>query len=113
MKKALSRFAPYREPAGRVRARFEAALDRFADRYIFILDSLSDSDAREIAFARPLGNFSEIEIEDDLRSVYTERENEVRIHHSLVAVDHEVGIDPVIESAVAFAYVACLRLCPI
>ena len=51
MKKALSRFAPHREPPRRVRARLEPALNRFADRHVFTLNPFTDGDAVEVAFA--------------------------------------------------------------
>src|SRR5512145_1998114 len=52
MEKALPCFAPHREPSGRIRTRPEAALDRPADRHIFILNPLRNGDARQVAFAR-------------------------------------------------------------
>src|SRR5882672_3079460 len=116
MEKALSSFAPHREPSGCVGARLEASLNRFADRHVFILDPLRDGDAREVAFAGLLRDVSEIEIEDDLGPINSKRpkwpkwEDKVCVHHSIVPVDHEVGVDPVIESAVALANFACLRL---
>src|SRR5215813_1550667 len=112
MEKALSRLAPNREPPGRVRARLEAALNRFADRYIFILNPLRDRDAREVAFAGLLRDVGEIEIEDDLGPINSERDDEVRVHHPFVQIDHEIGVEPVVKSAGALANGARLRLGP-
>src|SRR5215470_11374865 len=110
MEKALSSLAPHREPPGRVRARLEAALNRLADRHVFILNPLRDGDAREVALAGLLRDVGEIEIEDDLGPINSERDDEVRIHYSFVQVDHEVGVEPVVKCAVALANGARLRL---
>ena len=42
-------------------------------------------------------------IEDDFGSVNAARDDEIRIHHAVVDVDHEIRIDPEIECALAFA----------
>src|SRR5262245_37758463 len=112
MEKSLSSLAPHREPPRRVRARLEAALNRFADRHVFILNPLRDGDAREVALTGLLRDVGEIEIEDDLRPINSERDDEVRVHHSFVRVEHEVGVEPVVKSAVALTNGARLRLGP-
>ena len=51
---------------------------------------------------------AEVKVEDDFCPVNSSRTDEVGVHHTLVPVDHEVRIDPVIESTVALADCGCL-----
>src|SRR5215813_8535818 len=110
MEKMFSRFAPDREPSGGIRARSESPLNRLADRHILVLNPLSNGDAREVSLPRPLRDVGEVEIEDDLSPISPARDYQVGIHDPFIPVDHEVGIDPVIESAGALANGACLIL---
>src|SRR5215470_668089 len=109
MEKMFSRFAANREPSRRIGARSEATVNRLADRDILTLNPLSNGDARQVALPGPLRDVREIEIEDDLGPINSKRDNEVGVHHPFIPVDHEVGINPVVESAGALANGACLR----
>ena len=42
-----------------------------------------------------------VKVEDHFRLVHAARYDEVGIHHAVVPVDHEVGINPVVKRAVA------------
>src|SRR5437667_11211444 len=80
----------------------QAALDLFADREVLDLYLMRHGNAlgHELLSLRALGP-GEIKIEDDAAAVGTERQNEVRVHHALVDVDHEIGKDPPVVGVVA------------
>ncbi len=66
-------------------------------------------DAHQIAFAGICGYVRKIKIENDLGLVDTARNDEVGIHHSVIVIDHEIWIEPVVKRPVAFS--DCAGLC--
>ena len=56
-----------------------------------------------LCFAGLFRDVGKIVVEDDFGPVDAARDDEIRIHHAVVDVDHEIRIDPVIERALAFA----------
>ena len=94
------RFATDRKAAGSVGARREAPLDRFTDTDVFFLNFLAPSDAGQIPGAGVLRYIDEIEIEDHFGLVYTTGNNKVRVHRLRITVNHEVWINPVVQSPV-------------
>src|SRR5687767_13819944 len=105
----LPGFASYRQTPGIVSARAQTALDRLADRDVFILDALAHRNTREIALPRVFADYiRKVKIENYLGLVHTTRNDEVRIHHAVVPIDHEVWINPVIERAIALSHSAGL-----
>src|SRR6185369_3495214 len=67
-------------------------------------------DTREVACARVLTHhIRKVKIEDHLSLVYTTRHHQVCIHDTVVPVDHEVWIDPIVERAVACSDCTGLR----
>ena len=65
------------------------------------MEALADVDARAVALSGGFRDVREVEVEDDLRLVDATRDHEVRVHHALVPVDHEVRIYPVVERPLA------------
>src|SRR5687767_1520907 len=113
VEQVLPGLAAYGQPAGPIRARAQAALHGPADRIVFSLNLVADIDAGEIAGASLLRDIGEVEIEDDLCLVNAARDDEVRVHRTRVAVDHEVRIDPVVARAIPSADVASAAVGPV
>src|ERR1700733_1006474 len=95
-------FTTQREPPCSVCARLQTALNGFADTEIFILHPRSDGHALLVVFKALLADVPEIEIEDDTAVIDINWDHEIRVHVTLVAVDHQVGILPEIPGAMAF-----------
>src|SRR5438552_7443907 len=106
----LAGLAAHGKASGLVGARTQPSLHEPAYRFIFSLDALAHLNTGEISLAGGCGNIQEIEIEDNLGLLDTARNYEISIHRSVVQVDHEVWIDPVIKRARPFAHRAGLRL---
>ena len=68
------------------------------------MNSLTYVDARAIALARCFGNVWKVKIEDHFRLIYAVWKHEVRIHSAVIPVDHDVGVNPVIERSLALTY---------
>src|ERR1044072_3488517 len=106
----LTGLASYGEPAGMIRARAQSALPCLTDRHVFILDTLAHGNTRPITLTRLFAHhIRKVKVEDHFRLVHTTRYDEICIHHTVVPVDHEVWINPVIKRAIAFPN--CARLC--
>src|SRR5678816_2430621 len=103
MEEVLTRLAPNRESASAVCARPETALHGLADGDVLFLDGAADGDARAVLLRLRSLELGEVEIEDDPRAIDREGDDEVRVHHSLVNVDHEVRIQPEVVRALAAA----------
>src|SRR5437667_5198722 len=97
----LAGFSPDGKAAGCVGARGEAALHGLADGRIFLLDAIACFDAGNVASARGFGNIGEVEIENNIRLIDGTRNNQIRVQRGLVAVDHEVRIEPVVKGLAA------------
>src|ERR1041384_1065611 len=109
MKEMLTGFSSYGKTTCVVSARVESALHGLADRRVFVLNSLANRNALEIAFPRLRGSYiRKVEVEDHFSLIDTARNHEVRVQDAVVPVDHEVWIDPVIESTITFSYCSSL-----
>src|SRR6185503_10388982 len=107
----LARLSSYRQPAALIRARIQTTLNGLADRDVLVLDSLPHSDARMVLLPRVIAHdVRKVKVENDFSLVHAARDDEVRVHHAVVPVDHEVWINPVVKRAVAFSHRARLRL---
>src|SRR4030095_3643767 len=107
----LAAFSSHREPSGMVRARIQSALNALADCRVFVLDPLSYFCAWQIALPRLDGkDVSKVEIKDALGLVHTSWNDEVGVENPVVPVDHKIGIDPVVQSAISCANGTRLRL---
>ena len=95
VEEVLAGFAARGKTAGGVGAGREAALDGFADADVFVLDFFAASDARLV------GDIGEVEVENDFRFTKASRDHEVRVHGARISIDHEVGIDPVVQGLAA------------
>src|ERR1043165_8942801 len=80
-----------------ISARTQAALHRFTNIQIFLLDAIGDFDAGAVLFACGCRHVGEIEVENYLRAIDRDRPNEVGVHHTFVQIDHEVWIEPIIK----------------
>jgi len=103
VKQVFAHFAPNRETPRIVSARVQSALNGFADGDIFGLNLLADGDAGKILFSCRFEDISKIVVEDDFGLVDATRDDEIGVHHAFIHVDHEVGIDPKIVSALALS----------
>src|SRR5216683_3241185 len=103
MKQLLSGLAAHGKPSGPVRARFQSMLYILANAQIFFLDSITYLNRLLVVLPAGFADIAEIKVENDFAMVGIDRDNEVGVHVSLVAVDHQVGIMPEIPGAVAFA----------
>src|ERR1041385_7552418 len=111
MKEMFTGFSSYGKTTCVVSARVESALHGLADRRVFVLNSLANRNALEILFPRFRGGYiRKVEVENHFSLIDTARNHEVRVQHAVVPVDHEVWIEPVIQSTIAFAHCSSLRL---
>jgi len=97
----LAGFTPNGKAAGCIGARRKTALHGPADGGILLLNAIACLDAGNVARTRGFRNIGEVEIKNDIRVIDATRDDQIRVHCALVAVDHEVRIDPVIESLAA------------
>ena len=95
----LARLAADREASGHVGAGVEAALYGIANGHVFVLNFFADGDALAIVQVGGMADIGEIVVKDYGAFVDGERDDEIGIHHAIVGVDHEVGIEPEIEGA--------------
>ena len=56
-----------------------------------------------VVFAAGVADVAKIKIENHAAMIDVDRDDQIRVHVSVVAVDHEVGMLPEIPGAVAFA----------
>src|SRR4030095_2698753 len=109
MKQMFATSPAHRQPPSFVRSRVESALDRLADRYVLILDSLAHVNARHVRSPGGLRDVREVEIKHNLGLVHATRNHQVRVHRAVVPIDHKVRIDPVIQCTIPFSHSAGLR----
>src|SRR5437870_5601998 len=93
----LAGFAAGGEAAGIVGTGSETALYGFADRRVFLLDAIAGVDAREVSTACGFGNVGEVEVKDDVGAINAAGNDKIRVHSAFVAINHEIGVDPVVE----------------
>src|SRR5689334_6560419 len=111
MKEMLTGFSSYGKTSCLVSARVESALHGLTDRCVFVLNSLANRNALKIAFPRLSGSYiRKVEVEDHLSLIHTARNHQVRVQDTVVPVDHEVWIDPVIESPIPSTHGTGLHL---
>src|SRR5688500_10642766 len=109
MEEMFAGFASDRKAAGVVGTRIQSALDRFTDRYVFILNALAHLNTGMVPSASLVThNIRKVEIKNYFRLVHSARDHEIRVHHTVVPVDHEVWMNPVIQRALAFPHRASL-----
>ena len=103
VEQVLAGLAAGGEAARRVGAGGEAALDGLAYREVLFLDLFAGGDACEIPIAGGLGNVGEVEVENHFGFVYAARDDDVRVQGVWIAIDHQVRVNPVVESPVPAA----------
>src|SRR5882724_515875 len=99
VKEMFAALAADREASRDVGAGAEPALHRIADSHVFVLHFFADLDAGLVALERFCAYVGKIVVEDNGAFVHGEWKNEVRVHNPFVGVEHEIRIDPEIESA--------------
>src|SRR5438270_10016149 len=107
MEQLFSGFAPHREAARAVGPRFQAALHVLANSQIFILHFIADVHRFNVVRTLGLAHIAEIEIEDYGAMISINWNDIVRVHISLVAIDHHVRILPEIPRTIALASGSC------
>src|SRR5580658_4365477 len=100
MKQLFARFAPCGESSCPIRARLQTALHRLADTQILILYSIADRHALFVVGARSFADIAEVEIENHPAMVHINRYHQIRIEIALVAVEHEIRMQPEIPGPV-------------
>ena len=103
MKAVLSGLAANREAACAISSGLETALDGFADAEILILNAIADGDTLVVVGAGGVADVGEIEIENYAAVIGVDGDDEVGVEIALVAIEHEVGIEPEIPGTVALA----------
>jgi len=98
VEEVLTGFAADGQTAGDVSTGSQASLDGIADGHVFILNFFADGDAFAMELRSGRARVRKIIIKNDGAFIYRERENKVGVHHAGVGVDHEIRIDPQIES---------------
>src|SRR5208283_1829198 len=97
----LPRFSPHGEPSCPIRSRVQAALHGFANPDVLIIHPLADGDTLPVALGGGVALVIEVEIEDHGAAINAFGQHKVRVHVTLVEIDHEVGILPEVPGAVA------------
>src|SRR6266446_5972401 len=101
MKEMFASFTTNRQPAGRISARRQPSLYGSADGDVFVLNSFAGLDVCSIAGGGFGRNIREVEVKDDFGPAGAAGDNKVRVHRGGINVDHEVGVDPVIERSIS------------
>ena len=99
MEEMFTGFAADGQSSGDIGARSEAALYGIADGFVFFLDFFADLYAGGVFLSGFGADVGKVVIEYDGAFIDGKRQNEIGIHDSFVGVDHEIRIDPEIESA--------------
>src|SRR5581483_5653963 len=92
-------FAADGKAAGDVGAGSQPALHGIANGHVLVLHDFTDFYAGGIFLPRLLADVGEVVIEDHGASVHGEGKDEVRVHDAFVGIDHEIRVDPKVESA--------------
>src|ERR1700692_896829 len=101
MKQLLSGFAPRREPPRSISSRLQPPLHRLANPQIFILDLVPYRNTLLVISAGPLANVAEIKIKYYPAMIHIDRNNQIRIKIPLVAIEHEIRMQPEIPRSIA------------
>src|SRR5215470_62758 len=107
MKQLLACFAPHGEAPRPIRSRLEASLNVFTDSEIFLLNTIANSEALCIVFAASFAHIGEVEVENYAAVIHIDRNHEIRVHVTFIAINHEVRILPEVPGTIAFA--GCTR----
>src|SRR6266568_8928585 len=94
---------PHRKSSRPVSARLQSALHGFTDSQIFVLYARAHGHTLLVILAASIAHISEIKIEDHATVVNIQRDHQICVHVSLIAIDHEVRILPEIPGAVSLA----------
>src|ERR1700739_1606965 len=97
MKQVLAGFAAHGKPSRHVSAGSQAALHGVTNSHILFLHFFTYFDAGAMVSHGLLAHVGEVVVEHNGAAVHRQRHHEVRVHHTFVSVDHEVGIDPQVE----------------
>ena len=106
MKELFAGFATGGESARSIGAGLQATLHGFADAEVFVLYTIAYGYALLVIDTSGLAHVTEIEIEDYAAVIDIDWDYEIGIQVALVAIEHEVGMEPEIPGAVALARVA-------
>src|SRR5687768_6359867 len=79
VEEVLACLAPDREPSGAVSSRPQSFLHRLTDGVVLILDALTHVHTLSVAVAGGVADFGEVEVEDDLHAVDSQRHHEVSV----------------------------------
>src|SRR4029079_7472213 len=106
----LAAFSSHRQSSSVICTRIQTTLNRLADSRIFVLHPLTTFYACEIALPGLFGNdVSKVKVKNDFCLVHASRNDEVCTENTVVPIDHEVGIDPVVQRPISFANRSGLR----
>src|SRR5581483_2161413 len=92
-------FAADGKTTGDVGAGSQPALHGIANGHVLVLHDFTDFYAGGIFLPRLLADVGEVVIEDHGAFVHGEGKDEVRVHDAFVGIDHEIRVDPKVESA--------------
>src|SRR5208282_6653821 len=101
MKQLFPGFPAPREPSRAVGPRLQPSLHGLANPQILILHAISDRDTPLVVRARRLADIAEIEIENHAAMIHINWNHQICIQISLVAIEHEVWMQPEIPGSVA------------
>src|SRR3982074_2755466 len=100
MKQVLPRFAPRREPARSISPRLQPPLHRFANTQVLILHLIPDRYTLLVVSATSFAHIAEVVIKDYPAMIHINRDHQIRIQISLVAIEHEIWVQPEIPGPV-------------
>src|ERR1700694_6120524 len=100
MKQMFPRFPPHRKPPPSITPRLQPPLHRLANPQILILHRMPDRYALLVVRATSFAHVAEVVIKDDPAMIDINRDHQIRIQISLVAFEHEIGMQPEIPGPV-------------
>src|ERR1700675_681579 len=101
MEELLSGLPPHREPSGAIRPRLQPSLDRLTDPQVFILYAIPYRDTAFVVGAGFFADIRKVEIKNDAAMVDVNRDHQICVQIPLIAIEHEVWIQPEIPCTVA------------
>src|SRR3981081_1660353 len=93
-------FPPCREPARSISPRLQPPLHRLTNSQILSLLCITDRYTRLVVSAPDFSHIAEVVIKDYPAMIHINRDHQIRIQISLVAIEHEIGVQPEIPGAI-------------
>src|SRR5882762_3468533 len=100
MKQMFPRLAPHRKPPRSISPRLQPPLHCFTNPQVLILYLIPHGYTLLVVGASSFAYIAEVVIKDDPGMIHINRDHQIRVEISLVAIEHEIGMQPEIPGPV-------------